>query len=75
MTEFGIPARPLNVFDVMTDLIVGLDPHVKAVKIGTEHEDHDGWGMRGDETGVYRCSCGGDITDLIKAPSPSEETP
>ena len=53
----------------MTSLAVALDPTVRRAKAGTEHEGHDGWGMRGgDPPGTYRCEgCFGDITALVLA--------
>jgi hypothetical protein len=42
-------------------------PDLRELKVGTEYADHHGFAMvfrRGQPT-EHRCSCGGDISDLM----------
>lgn len=44
--------------DRIGELAIELTPAVEASKVGSIHEEHDGWGMDGRRLGFYHCSCG-----------------
>ncbi|MEU2616273.1 hypothetical protein ABZ570_32630 [Micromonospora sp. NPDC007271] len=56
---------------LLEDLAVeaaALTPHINALKTGTPHEGHDGWGMNSRGPGRYQCACGESIDDLLGLP-------
>ncbi len=46
----------MHVNDMM-DEFIALDLLVREAKVGTDHEQHDGWSLAGDPH-VARCVCG-----------------
>lgn len=52
-------------FDYLFEEIEQLTPHITAAKVGTPHEGHDGWGMRGVGPGTTQCGCGQSLDEAI----------